>query len=177
MKRALVLAVLLAPGVARADDRAPQALFGLRISLGELPLAPQPLDVGELGLAVEHPLAYKLRAYGEYEFLFLSSQGAMGHDVGTGHVARIGLRRTLAAATVKHAVRFYIDGELGGGVALTDDTLAGARVLPHAIAGLRFGYDLVMAPKKTFEAELLLRAIAIDRGVGYTFGVGLAFGG
>src|SRR5438105_1224774 len=118
MKRAVIAVALLASGVARADEREPQPMFGLRISLGDLPLAPQPLVIGELGLAVEHPVCHKLRAFGEYNFMFLSAEGPMGHDVGTGHVARIGLRRVLAATTVKRALRFYVDAELGGGVAL-----------------------------------------------------------
>lgn len=178
MRRLIFVAVVLASGVAHADEHEPQSMFGLRITLGALPLAPQQqVMIGELGLSVEHPLCGKLRAFGEYGFQYLSTgDDKTSHDIGTGHAVRIGLRRALAATTWKRSMRFYIDGEVGGGVALTDDTINGARVLPHALAGLRFGYDLFLERKQTFEAELLIRAIAIDRGAGFTFGVGMAWG-
>jgi hypothetical protein len=73
-------------------------------------------------------------------------------------------------------VRFYVDGELGGGYALVTDTVTGTRAIAHAFAGARFGYDII-AHRKTFEAELLVRALAVEGGHGFVFGVGMLWGG
>jgi hypothetical protein len=53
-------------------------------------------------------------------------------------------------------------------------------VMPHAFAGLRFGYDLAgdpeVSPSRRFEAELLLRLIAIEHGAGLMVGFGMVWG-
>jgi hypothetical protein len=188
VRRAAIAAAVfsaLVAGDARADrddDREPPKL-GLRVDFGALPYFGQPAEIFGLGVGVEHPAFCKFRVFGEYEWLFLTSgssttsTSAMPEYSGTGQRAHVGLRHVLVATTWRRALRLYIDGEIGGGFALTTDNASGTHAVPHALAGLRLGYDILMVRSHVFEAEFLVRGIAIDHGAGMMFGVGMLWGG
>ena len=78
------------------------------------------------------------------------------------------------------SVRMFIDGELGANVALTNDNMSGVALRPGGLVGLRFGYDVYSgeddSPSRTFEAEVLVRAITVDGGTGAMMGLGLLWG-
>ena len=156
--------------------------FGYRLGAGSLPLDGRSMFVFSVGVGVEHPLAGRTRVLAEYEWLWLERRDPAGRmsppDYGDGHRLHLGLRHVLADKQLR-TIRLWIDGELGGGVALVTDNLSGVRTVPDGFAGLRFGYDLrvtTRSPSHVFAAELLVRAIAIDRGVGVMGGVGMSWG-
>lgn len=163
-------------------------MFGFRFSVGALPLDGQRATVLSVGLGVEHPVFKKTRVFGEYEWLWLSWIDERGMDSvavrperhGTGHRASLGLRRELIAKNIGRSVRMFVDGEIGGGVALVNDNMHGVDFVPSGLAGLRFGYDMYSSvddsPSRTFEIELLLRAVAIDHGIGGMMGLGMLWG-
>lgn len=163
-------------------------MFGFRMSLGALPIDGVRTRTLSVGLGVEHPVFTKTRVFGEYEWLWLATEHARAMDsVGirterhaTGHRASLGLRRELVGMSFGRSVRMFLDGELGGGLALADDNLAGLEVIPAGFVGARFGYDMYSrsdeSPSRTFELELLVRAIAISDGVGVLTGVGMMWG-
>jgi hypothetical protein len=99
---------------------------------------------------------------------------------GSGHRTFIGLRRELESKRVSRGFSLFLDTEVGGGVALVNDNMTGVEFLPTAFLGLRGGYDFYSrnedSPSRTFEAEFLLRAIAIQDGIGLLFGVGMFWG-
>ncbi len=85
------------------------------------------------------------------------------------------------ALSVRGAVHFYVDAEVGGGLGVISDDVGGVRVLPHAFAGLRAGYDYLWGHRtahssRVWEAEVLARAIRFDGGTGAMFGMGMAWG-
>ena len=81
---------------------------------------------------------------------------------------------------VARRIRMFIDAELGATVALVNDNMDGVEFLPGGLAGLRIGYDIYSqsdsSPSRTFEAELLVRAIAIQHGSGALLGIGFLWG-
>jgi hypothetical protein len=163
-------------------------MFGFRLTGGALPIEGDRTTVLSVGLGVEHPVFKKLRMFGEYEWLWLTrvderaeySVVPRPERHGTGHRASFGIRRELLASKSSRKVRMFIDGELGACVALVNDNMSGAAFLPGGFAGLRLGYDVYTgsdrSPSRTFEAELLLRAISIGYGTGALFGVGMFWG-
>lgn len=165
-------------------------LFGFRIGIGALPLSGRTTtaSIGLGGLGVEHPVFAKTRVFGEYEWLWLIPEDtrAMTGGVlrperhGSGHRATVGLRRELLAKRVGRNVRMFVDGELGGGLALANDNLRGAQRLPAGEIGARLGYDMYSSnddsPSRTFEVEILLRAVAVREGVGMMMGMGMLWG-
>ena len=188
-----VTAVALAGDVAIADDDDDDGspafnMFGFRMSIGALPVDGARATTFALGLGVEHPAFGKTRVFGEAEWLWLMQQGEREMDSvpirptrhGNGHRVSVGLRRELVAKNAGRRVRMFIDAELGGSLALTNDNAVGFAVVPGGLAGLRLGYDIYSradsSPSQTFEAELLVRAIAVPDGVGFMTGVGMLWG-
>jgi hypothetical protein len=163
-------------------------MFGFRMSAGALPLDDARATVLSVGLGVEHPVFKKTRMFGEYEWLWATwlDERAVDSGVirperhGDGHRASLGLRRELIAKNLGRNVRLFVDGELGGNVALVNDNMRGMSIVPGGLAGLRFGYDMYSgvdsSPSRTFEIEILVRAIAIQGGAGAMMGFGLLWG-
>ena len=163
-------------------------MFGFRMSAGALPLDGGRTTALSIGLGVEHPVFKKTRVFGEYEWLWLTwmDERALTSMVprperhGTGHRASLGLRRELLGKNLGRSVRVFIDGELGATFALVDDNMRGVSFVPGGLGGLRFGYDIYSrsddSPSRTFEVELLARAVAIEGGVGGMMGLGMAWG-
>jgi hypothetical protein len=163
-------------------------MLGFRMNIGALPVDGARATTFGLGVGVEHPSFGKTRVFGEAEWLWLMHHGEREMDSvavrperhGNGHRAIAGLRRELVAKNAARSVRLFIDAELGGGLALTNDNAVGFTAVPTGLAGLRFGYDLYSradaSPSQTFEAELLVRAVAVPDGIGFMAGVGMAWG-
>ena len=163
-------------------------MFGFRMSAGALPLDGDRTTALSIGLGVEHPVFKKTRVFGEYEWLWLTwideraltSMTARPERHGTGHRASFGLRREVLGKNLGRSVRVFIDGEIGGTFALVDDNMHGVSFLPGGLAGLRFGYDVYTrsdeSPSRTFEIEMLMRAIAIEGGIGGMMGLGMSWG-
>jgi hypothetical protein len=175
--------------VAEDDDGSPAFnMFGFRMSIGALPVDGARATTFALGLGVEHPAFGRTRVFGEAEWLWLMHQDEREMDSvairperhGNGHRVSVGLRRELVAKNAGGRVRMFIDAELGGSLALTNDNAVGFAVVPGGLAGLRLGYDIYSradsSPSQTFEAELLVRAIAVQDGVGFMTGVGMLWG-
>jgi hypothetical protein len=172
------------------EPEAPPAfnMFGFRLTGGALPIEGDRTTVLSLGLGVEHPVFKKMRMFGEYEWLWLTradervgdSTVARPERHGTGHRASFGIRRELIAKNVGRNVRMFIDGELGATVALVNDNMSGVEFLPGGLAGLRLGYDIYTgsdsSPSRTFELEILARAVTIAHGTGALLGVGMLWG-
>ena len=168
-----ILALAVAP--ARADDDDVLANnVGVRLAAGTMPLGGLATGTYGLGIGVDHHVFEKVHVFAEWEWLWLTRE--MNDNSGTGQRAHVGLRRALLAKTVRKQLRFFVDGELGGGYALVTDSVTGTRAMAHALAGVRLGYD-VRGYRAAFGAELLFRAIAIDHGIGAMFGVGMLWGG
>ena len=176
--------------LAEEDDEPAFNMLGFRMGVGALPLDHERTLVLSIGVGVEHPVFKKTRVFGEYDWLWLSradtgADRAMDTLVvrperhASGHRASVGLRRELVGKGGS-SVRVFVDGELGGGLAMANDNLTGVTLIPAAFIGLRFGYDVYSrsdsSPSRMFEAELLLRAIAVREGVGMMFGVGMLWG-
>jgi len=163
-------------------------MFGFRFSAGALPIDGSHTVVLSVGLGVEHPVFKKTRVFGDYEWLWLSrvderdinSVVPRPERHGNGHRTSLGLRRELVGKRLGSTVRMFIDGEVGANVALVNDNMTGVAFLPGALGGLRFGYDVYSrsdsSPSRTFEAEVLVRAIAIQHGAGALLGVGMFWG-
>jgi hypothetical protein len=163
-------------------------MFGFRLTGGALPIEGDRTTVFSVGLGVEHPVFNKTRMFGEYEWLWMTrlderaeySVVPRPERHGTGHRASFGLRRELIAKRMGRNVRMFIDAELGGCVALVNDNMSGAAFLPGGFGGMRLGYDIYTgsdsSPSRTFEVELLLRAVTIQHGTGGLFGIGMLWG-
>jgi hypothetical protein len=199
MVKTLVLAIVISTTVAGAsppsDDSVeaePDAspafnMFGFRMSAGALPLDGSRARVLSVGIGVEHPVFDKTRMFGEYEWLWVTwfDERAMDSVVfrperyGNGHRTSFGVRRELTAKGSRR-VRMFIDGELGANVALTNDNMSGMVLRPGGLVGLRVGYDVYSdeddSPSRTFEAEMLVRAIVVEHGAGAMMGIGLWWG-
>ena len=184
--KALVVLALLA-GTARADDQVEaHNKLGFRIGFGTLEVTGRETDTCSLGLNLEHPVWTSVRAFGEYELMFLGNAQSMNADAdsepGSGHRMHAGLRAELMAKSIGGMVRFYVDGELGAGIGVAGDDVMGVQVMPHAFVGVRMGYDFLWGKTKarssrSFEAEFLARAFRMpDGGSATLFGVGMAWG-
>jgi hypothetical protein len=173
VKLAVALAFVLAASTARAEHDVDLPKLGLRLDVGGVP------NVMAFGLevGVEHPVAGKLRAFGEFEWLWLTGSTSTDSDVGgVGQRAHVGVRHVLAATKLRNVLRFFVDGELGGGFTLMTDNMTGAHAIPHALAGVRLGYDIVQHAR-TLECDLVFRAIVVEHAASLMFGVGVAWGG
>jgi len=171
-----------------ADDNPAFNMLGVRFAIGALPIRHANTLTMSLGLGVEHPVFKKTRVFGEYEWMWLD-QRPDERDLmsttprpdrhGSGHRAVLGLRRELFGKG-RRSMRAFLDGELGAGLALTNDNVRGVEMLPTLFTGLRAGYDIYSSsddsPSRTFEAELLVRAIAVPEGIGMLGGFGMAWG-
>jgi hypothetical protein len=170
------------------DDSPAFNMFGFRMTAGALPLDGDRATVMSIGLGVEHPVFKKTRVFGEYEWLWLTWLDERAMDSvavrperhGNGHRVWTGLRRELIAKNIGRNVRLFVDGELGGGAALVDDNMHGVALVPAGLGGLRFGYDIYSgvdsSPSRTFEVELLVRAVVIGDGAGALVGIGMLWG-
>jgi hypothetical protein len=170
------------------EDEPAFNMLGFRFAAGAVPRDGGRSSVLSLGLGVEHPVFGKTRMFGEYEWLWLAhyDERAMDSVVvrperrASGHRASLGLRRELLAKTPGSSVRLFIDVELGAGLALVDDNMTGFELAPAGIAGLRVGYDIYSrsdeSPSRTFEAEMLFRALFVEGGVGGMAGIGILWG-
>ena len=175
-----MLAALFFGGVAHADDAF--NMLGFHFAVGSVPVEHDLVQTVSFGLGVEHPVFTRSRVFGEYEWLYLGAARTemdMQDRHGSGHRAVVGLRRELIGKAASR-LRLFIDGELGGGVALTNDSMSGMRFSPAAITGLRFGYDLYSSssdsPSRTFEGDMLVRMIVMPDGIGFMAGLGMAWG-
>ncbi len=189
---ALLMTVAIGSGHASADDDNPAFnMFGFRMSAGALPLdGGSRTTVLSVGLGVEHPVFQKtrVRMFGEYEWLWMTWLDERAGDSvvirperhGNGHRASVGLRREVLAKNLSRSVRVFLDGEVGAAVALMNDNMHGASFVPSSLIGFRFGYDVYSredeSPSRTFEAEVLVRAIVIEGGAGAMMGMGMAWG-
>jgi hypothetical protein len=174
-----ILAVLLAlTAAARADDLddGPPLLLGFRLAAGKLPVAHEELTTVTMGLDVDHPIAARWRAFGEYEWMWLDRDG-MSTQHGSGHRLLAGLRHSLVEKR-EHHVRTYLDVEGGGGMSVVDDTVIGVRMLPTGFGGLRGGYefDASDSPSRVLEVEVLVRAVVVADGTGVMAGFGMQWG-
>jgi len=161
-----------------ASEPAAPPLLGFRISFGTLPIDHVRWATYSLAIGAEHPLFCHVRGFGEYEWLWLDRSSM--HEHGEGQRIQIGLRHELLGHSWS-MLRGFVDGEVGGGMALVSDNVASMRVLPDAFAGLRVGYDLLphteRSQARTFQTEVLVRAIAIPDGIGWFAGLGMWWGG
>lgn len=168
------------------DDEPAFNMLGFRFGFGALPRDGGRMTTLSIGLGVEHPVFDRTRVFGEYEWLWFSHHSEREMDVGirlerggTGHRSTIGLRRELLAKGFGR-MRMFVDVELGGGLAVASDHRTGLELVPAGVAGLRFGYDLYSrsddSPSRTFETELLFRAIAVEDGIGAMLGAGMLWG-
>jgi hypothetical protein len=162
-------------------------MFGFQFTAGALPIHGR-TGVLSLGLGIEHPVFKKTRVFGEYEWLWLTQTDERDYygmsprpeRRGNGHRTSLGLRRELVGKRTSRAMRIFIDGELGANVALVDDNMTGVSFRPGALFGLRLGYDIYTgsdeSPSRTFEIEMVMRAIAIQGGAGALIGLGMFWG-
>jgi hypothetical protein len=191
VKNILLTAILLSSTSAlaqEADDDDPGFnMLETRFAFGSMPIADGASSLTvSLGLGVEHPVFKRTRVFGEYEWLWLSSPprdpalmtSEPEHD-GSGHRAVLGLRRELVGKG-SYAMHMFVDGEVGGGLGIVNDSMFGLRVLPTGFAGVRFGWDLYShkddSPSRTFEMNILVRVLAVSDGVGVLTGIGMAWG-
>jgi hypothetical protein len=169
-----------------ADEPPAFNMLGFTAGAGALPEDGRAATTFALGVTVEHPVFRKTRVFGEYEWLWLSPRPSP-RDVmvvrperdGSGHRVHLGLRRELFAQG--HGdVRTFVDAELAGGVALVHDDIAGTRVVPDVLVGLRLGYDIYTdrddSPSRTFEFAFTFRALAVGDGVGGMAGLAMLWG-
>jgi hypothetical protein len=169
--------------------------LGFHFGGGRLPILGQKLQTEQVGVTFEHEVWGSLRVVAEYEYMWLGKRDTEmeGQDVidGGGQRASLGLRRTITASRrIGGELRFYVDGELGGGLMLADDAALrspnappsgdGAIVRPYGYAGIRLGYDFFLKHgthgSHVWEPELTFRAIKVEDGVGFAFGVGMTWG-
>lgn len=176
MKTLLVLAVLA--GVASGDDR---AIFGYRLDGGMLPIDHRATGTVSVGLSAEHPVAHRIRIFGEYEWiwLFRGPTDTMPEERGDGQHARVGVRARLADHPW-HELDFFVDGELGGGFLLASDNMTGMHALPDAFAGVRAGYDFHAngarhVTSSMLACELLVRIVRMPDGTGAIGGIGISW--
>lgn len=180
MTRLAVALVLIAlPARALADD-ADSATLGFSIMAGKLPVPRGPAGTAAIGLEVDHDLCAGLRLFGDYEWLWLARPTADPNRLerDDGSRAQLGLRHPIIDTRVAdHALRLFVDGEAGGGLALASDRVTGMLILPHAFAGLRFGYDVHLRASGSeasgLEVAFVVRAIAVRDGVGVSGGMTL----
>jgi hypothetical protein len=156
--------------------------LGWRIGVGQLPIGRlDVIAVGLVQLTGDIEIADRTRTFAEYEFLMLSPNRTMsGPQDGIGHRGSLGLMRELLGKRTSNGVaHFNVSAEIGGGAALLSGAIA-ERVIPHGLAGLRFGFSLHVdhdhKREPSFGFELLLRATVVPEGAGFGFGIGFVWG-
>jgi hypothetical protein len=191
VKNLVLTAILLSSTSALAqevdDDDPGFNMLETRFAFGTMPIhdGASSLTVS-LGLGVEHPVFKRTRVFGEYEWLWLAStpvdpalMASEPEHNGSGHRAVLGLRRELVGKG-SHAMHLFVDGEVGGGLGIVDDSMFGMRMLPTGFVGMRAGWDIYShkddSPSRTFEMNLLVRVLAVSDGVGVMTGIGMAWG-
>lgn len=181
--------ILVDPGpppritVARPPAEKLHTRLGWRAGMGKLPIDDREITaVGLVQLTADIVIAARTRTFAEYEFLLLSRDEPQmdAPSSGIGHRGSLGLLRELLGRRTRDRVaRFDMSAEIGGGATLVSGALA-ERVIPHGLAGLRFGFSLHLdrdkKPEPSFGFELLLRATVVPDGVGFGFGVGMVWG-
>jgi hypothetical protein len=167
-------------------------MFGFTFAAGGFPVDGTNTLAMSIGLSVEHPVFRRTRIVGEYDFLWLldrdaTTQMRAGTTMvprpdahGTGHRTSIALRRELVG-TGRGSARAFVDGELGGMLALVNQTSNGAQLVPGGFVGVRVGYDLYSrrdeSPSRTFEVAMLLRMMVLPEGkAGMALGLGMFWG-
>ena len=159
--------------------------LGFRITFGRLHLTERDVKTVGLALHVEHPVFRNVRLFAEYEYLWLDEEEpttpVTAGYTGTGHRALGGVRAEMIGATIRDAVHFYVDAELGGGIGVISDEISGAQLVPQVFAGVRAGYDYLWGHKtahssRVWEAEVIARAFRFDGGTGAMFGIGMGWG-
>ena len=171
----LALAAVAAAGDEGLDD-GPPLLLGFRLAAGKLPVAHEELTTATIGLDVDHPIASRWRAFGEYEWMWLDRDTtSMQH--GSGHRLLAGLRHSVVEKRAHH-FRAYLDVEAGGGMSILDDTMIGVRMLPTGFGGLRGGYDFFAAdsPSRVLETEVTVRAMMVGDSTGVMAGFDMQWG-
>lgn len=157
--------------------------LGWRVGMEMLPIGHLAISaVGLVQLIGDIELADRTRTFAEYEFLLLSStQTRMTETLnGIGHRGSLGIVRELLGRRTRDGVAlFNLSAEIGCGATLVTGAIA-ERVIPHGLAGLRFGFSLHLDRDKKLEPsfgfELLLRVLAVPEGAGFGFGVGMVWG-
>ena len=188
VKNLLLTAILCSSTTALAqeagDDDAGFNMLGTRLGFGTMPISDGASSLTvSIGLGVEHPVFKRTRVFGEYEWLWLASRPAPmdseSEHNGSGQRAVLGLRREIVGKG-SYAMHMFVDGEVGGGLALFNDSMYGLEILPTGFVGMRAGWDLYShkddSPSRTFEMELMFRVLAVSDGVGVMTGVGMAWG-
>jgi hypothetical protein len=175
--------------VEEEDDSPAFNMLGFTMGIGGLPIDGERTFVGSVGLGIEHPVFKKTRVGLEYELLWMSRRddSMRPHDPdafrpehhGSGHRASMSLRRELKAKNGR-TIRWFIDGELAATVALVNDNMDGARVIPGGFTGVRLGYDIYTrkddSPSRTFETALFFRGYGTGDGIGFSGGLGMFWG-
>lgn len=188
VKMIALTAILLSSTTAFAedgdDDDPGFNMLGTRVGFGTMPIGDGASSLTvSLGLGVEHPVFKRTRVFGEYEWLWLTSRTAPmdsepEHN-GSGHRAVLGLRRELFG-TGSRSMHAFVDGEVGGGLGIANDSMLGLEILPTGFAGMRVGWDLYSrsdeSPSRTFEFELMFRVLVVPDGAGFMTGIGMAWG-
>jgi hypothetical protein len=172
------------------DDSPAFNMFGFGMAVGALPVRGTDTRAMSIGLTVEHPVFRKARVVAEYDWLWLlrrdastaastTTQVPRPEEHGTGHRASLGLRRELIGKG-GDSTRTFLDGEVGATVALVNDSMTGAQLVPGGFTGLRVGWDAYSrredSPSRTFELAVLVRAIVLRDGAGLTVGIGMLWG-
>jgi hypothetical protein len=167
VKTLLVIAALA--GVAHADDD--RAILGYRLGGGMLPIDHQSTAALSIGITAEHPIAHRLRIFGEYEWIWLYHRDSndMSTDRGDGQRAQVGLRARLTDKQW-HELDFFVDGDVGGGFLLASDNMTGLAALPDAFVGLHAGYEV-----RGLACEALVRFVRVPDGNGVMAGVGFSW--
>lgn len=173
--------------VVDVDDAPSFNMFGFNMGVGAVPVDGANTLAMSLGLALEHPVFTKTRVAAEYDWLWLIRRSERDYTGdaprpdrhATGHRAGLALRRELLAKGGRSA-RVFIDGELGGSIALTNDNMTGVALTPGVFTGLRLGYDIYTrrdtSPSRMFETAILVRALAVADGIGISMGIGMYWG-
>lgn len=162
-------------------------MFGMRIGFGSQTFHDREMTMMSLELGVEHRLLKQLRIAAEYEYVWLgirdTEEDNQSITDGSGHRASLILRHHLARTrTFEKVFRFYLDLEVGGGFLLGSEPMIGTIAKPHALAGIRVGYDFIkLRPdtraSKVWEPEVTFRLLAMPgEPLGVFFGVGMGFG-
>jgi hypothetical protein len=186
--KALLIVCALA-GSARADDEPDDPpthdrLLGMRIAGGLMPYDGRELLHMSLGVVAEYRVYQLLRVTAEYEYLLLDEyEDSTKVSDGTGHRASVVVRHALARSRLLDGkVRFWLDGEIGGGFLLASEAMAGRIAEPQAIAGIRLGYDFVKfhadtRASKVWEPDFQFRIYATPhQELGFSFGVETSWG-
>jgi hypothetical protein len=174
----IAVAIDTPPEKAKPRDRS----LGFRIGMMNTELEGHERSMFAIGAQWNLALAGSLRAMAEYDYLLtLGNEGPEMPPVrGRGHAGRIGGRFAVLDTTVKDVMHLYVGVEATAGLAYVGDNYVGPQVLPHALVGARFGYELWKHDDKSqssmFGAHLLAGALITAGDVGFTFQVGMEWG-